>query len=80
MAWFLKLERQNLKAEGGRLRPSYAVAVLLVGLFISHVGFRTYELVTAPRATGISDQSPKPMLDSTRQQNPHFWSLFEEAP
>jgi hypothetical protein len=80
MAWFLKLERQNLRAEGYRLRLSYAVAVLMVGLFISHVGFRTYELVTAPRATGISDQSPKPMLDSTRQQNPHFWSLFEEAP
>lgn len=77
MAWFLTLEWQNLKAEGYRLRPSYAVAVLIAGLFISHVGFRAYELVTHPRAPGISDQSPKPMLDSSRHQNRHFWSLFE---
>ena len=59
MAWFLKLECNSLKAEGGRLRAPYWVAIFLVGLFLSHVGFRTYELVTSPRATGISDQQPK---------------------
>ncbi len=80
VAWFLKLERRNLQAEGGLLLPSYAVAVLVVGLLVSHVGFRSYELLTAPRATAISDQSPKPMLDSIRQQNPHFWTFFEETP
>lgn len=77
MAWFLKLERQTLWVAGGRLRASSAVAILIFGLFLSHVGFRTYELVTAPRATAISDQSPNPMLDSSRQQNRHYWRLFE---
>ena len=80
MALFLKLEWQNLRVERKRLRATYGVAILLVGLLVSHVGFRTYELATAPRATGISDQAPAPMLESSKGQNPHFWIMFEESP
>ncbi len=32
MAWFLKLERQNLWVEGGRLRATSWVAILMAGL------------------------------------------------
>ena len=79
-ALFLKLEWQNLWVERGWPRQTYGVAILLVALLMSHVGFRTYELLTAPRATGISDQIPAPMLESTKGQNPHFWIMFEELP
>lgn len=80
MALFLKLEWQNLWVERGWRSLTYGVAILLCGLLVSHVGFRTYGLLTAPRATGISDQTPVPMLESTLGQNPHFWGLFEESP
>jgi hypothetical protein len=80
MALFLKLEWQNPWIEGGWRRVTYGVAVLLFGLLVSNVGFRTFELMTAPPTTGISDQIPTPMLESTKAQNPHFWIMFEESP
>ena len=80
MALFLNLEWQNRWVDRGWLRATYGVGLLLVGLLLSHVGFRTYEMVTAPRATGLSDQVPAPMLDSTRAQNLHFWLMFEDSP
>jgi len=77
LAMFLELEWRNLWLEGGHLRATGGVAILLAGLLVSHVGYRTWELVTAPRATGISEQTPAPMMESTQAQNPHFWSMFE---
>jgi hypothetical protein len=80
LALYLELEWRNLWLDGGRLRATSGVAILLAGLLVSHVGYRTWELVTAPRATGISEQTPVLMLESIQAQNPNFWIMFEESP
>jgi hypothetical protein len=80
MAIFLTLEHQNLWVERGWFRVSYGVAILLVALLLSQVGYRTFEIATGPRATGTSEQSPDQMIEASKAQNPHYWHLFEESP
>lgn len=77
IALFLQLEWRGLWLEKGRVRATGWVAALLVGLLLSHVGYRTFELLASPRANGISDQVSGSMLESTRAQNPHFWAMFD---
>jgi hypothetical protein len=77
MALFLDLEWKGLWFERSRLRAAGWVAAVLLGLLLSHVGYRSYELMTASRSTAISEQTPGPMLDSSRAQNRHFWAMFE---
>jgi hypothetical protein len=80
LALFLRLEWKSLWLEGGRLRATGWVAAVLLGLLLSHVGYRGYELITATRSTAVSEQTPGPMLASSRAQNRHFWSMFESPP
>ena len=79
-AQFLNVNRPLLRARTNRLGLSAGVSLIIFALLVSHVGFRTFEIVTAPRATGISDQQPTPMLEASKGQNRHFWLFFDETP
>ncbi len=79
LAQFVKLERDSFCCDAGRPRVSTGVALVIVGVLICQVGLRTSEILSAPHATGSSSQSPLPMLESCRGQNPHFWEFFARS-
>ncbi len=75
LALFVSQEFKNL----GSNFYAKGVRLLIIVTLFSHVFLKSYNLLTKPRASGISTQSLLPELLNSRAHGTPFWRMAEES-